>query len=86
MSHDSDVVWLAFNLRQTLMQEHHSMSRTARQQVFEIMSFRDSLRMNLGRDPSKADIVALYKQNAKMAKGQDCPTFNRTLGITSKAS
>ena len=66
---EEKVQWEAFNARQAILQEHWTMARTAQQQCYEVVSVKNSLQKDLGRQPSKKEISDKFRQNAKMAAG-----------------
>ena len=67
---EEQVQWEAFNARQLILQEHWTMARTAQQQCHEVVSIKNSLQKDLGRQPTRKEISDKFRHNVKMAPGR----------------
>ena len=67
---EEQVQWEAFNARQLILQEHWTMARTAQQQCYEVVSIKNSLQKDLGRQPTRKEISDKFRHNVKMAPGR----------------
>ena len=67
---EEQVQWEAFNARQLILQEHWSMARTAQQQCYEVVSIKNGLQKDLGRQPTRKEISDKFRHNVKMAPGR----------------
>ncbi|CAK0865292.1 unnamed protein product, partial [Prorocentrum cordatum] len=76
-AYDDDLIFFkAKTLRNTIVQEHDSLARTAFQEVCEIANLKAQLEQSNGREISAGELVELYNTKSKLADSQEEITFS----------